>query len=199
MRRTPLVFLCALAFAAPALATVVARLTFTEIVAASDRVVEGRVESTEAFRSPSGIVATRVQVAVERGFRGVKAGERLTFAVAGGELGRVGLVIPGMPRFEANERCILFLTAESSTGMRAPVGLGQGKLRVEVDEKTGVKRLTRSIGAVELLDVKTGKTAPAPAAESFDYAAFTAEVEKLVAADDAVRAKKAPATPKGGK
>lgn len=171
--------------ATSALATVVARRSVPEMVAAADRILEGRVESAVAFEAPIGIVATRVTLTVERGFRNAKEGDTWAFDIPGGEVGDRGLLIPGMPSFEVGEGVLLFLTADTEAGIRLPVGLGQGKYRVVRDPATGEKRLTRSIGAVELLDVKTGRREAAPADERFDYASFTEALEKLVREDDA--------------
>jgi hypothetical protein len=94
---------------------------------------------------------------------------------------------------------ILFLTAETASGIRAPVGLGQGKFGIEIDAKTGEKRVTRALAELEFLDPKSGKTIHGPASEAFDYAKLTAEIESLVAADDARRAKAESRPSSGGK
>jgi hypothetical protein len=178
-------------------ATVVAKLELGDLVERSDRIAEGRVASTETFRNARGTICTRVTIEVSRGFRGAAAGEIFSFAVPGGELGKLGLMIPGMPQFKEGEELLLFLTPETETGVRVPTGLGQGKFGIETDPKTKIKKLARSVGDVDLRDAKTGKAAPAPAREIFEYADFTATIETKIKEDDARKAKKtAPAKEK---
>ena len=186
-----------LVLAAGVAASVVKKMELAEIVSNGELIFEGRVVATDAILNKKGTISTAVTVEVDRPFRGAKASEKLVFWIAGGELGGQGLVIPGMPRFHAGERMLLFLTGETTSGVRAPVGLGQGKFGIEVDPKTGAKRVSRALSDLEFLDPKTGKSGHGPDAEGFDYGKLTAEIESLVAADDARRAK-AESRPSGG-
>lgn len=193
-------FAAVLLGAAGALATVVERLGLPELVQRAAVIAEGRVESATGFVSARGVVCTRVVLEVERNYRGSEGGKRFTFVIAGGEAGNRGLLIPGMPRFEAGERAIVFLTAESTSGVRAPVGLAQGKFRIATDAKTGEKRPSRELGGLELrarsgaVDAKN----PQETLDRLDFATLAAAIERQVREDDARRAGAASRPAPGG-
>ena len=57
--------------------------------------------------------------------------EELELHLPGGRYEGFQTRIPGMPTFVPGERAVLFLTAENHLGQAWPVGLGQGKFRIE--------------------------------------------------------------------
>ncbi|HKB17097.1 MAG TPA: hypothetical protein VKF62_13605, partial [Planctomycetota bacterium] len=138
----------------------------------------GKCLSTRSVLDGAGNIATEVRVEVSRAFKG--GGGDVEFRVPGGVIGDRGFLVPGVPEFSAGEEILLFLTPESPTGLRLPVGLGQGKFRIERDAATGRKTLVRSLGGVRLLDPATGEPVPGPDKERFEYRALTALVERLV-------------------
>ncbi|HET6201884.1 MAG TPA: hypothetical protein VFI25_03665 [Planctomycetota bacterium] len=179
MRRVLFSPLAAALLAGAAAATVVVRLDLQGLTSRSEAILEGKCLSTRPVLDGAGNIATAVRVAVSRAFKGAAVGE-VEFRLPGGEMGDRGLLIPGMPGFSAGEELLLFLTPESPTGIRLPVGLGQGKFRVERDPATGRKALARSLGGVRLLDPATGEALPGPGEERFEYDALAALVERLV-------------------
>jgi hypothetical protein len=84
-----------------------------------------------------------------------------------------------MPVLAVGEEALLFLTAEGRTGLRMPVGLAQGRLRV-VRAPDGTKRLVRPASGLELAGTG-GRTRPA-AELVLDHAAVVARVTAAVAA-----------------
>jgi hypothetical protein len=161
-------------------ASVVVRADLAALVSNAERVVEGRCLSTRPVLDGAGNIATEVRLLVARGFKGAQAGTEIDFRIPGGEMGGEGLVLAGMPTFRAGEEVLLFLTVESHTGIRVPVGLGQGKFSVQRDAATGAKRLARTMGGIQLVDPATGARLEAPGEERFDYERFATAVERLV-------------------
>jgi len=174
----PIVFSALLAGIASA--SVVVRLDLAGLVSRAERIVEARCVSTTPVLDDWGHVLTEVRLRVARGLKNATPGAEIAFRIPGGEIDGQGLVIAGMPRFRVGEEVLLFLTAESHTGIRVPVGLGQGKLVVERDPVTGVKRLRRTMGGLALVDPATGEVLEAPGEERFDYDRFVSVVERLV-------------------
>jgi len=179
MKRT---LLLVLLLAGLASAAVVVRLPLPDLVSRSELILEGRCLSVRSERDPEGLILTVVSVLVDRGYRGTDPGQRVEFRLPGGEVGDDGLVVPGVPTFREGEEVFLFLTPPSPRGVRLPVGLAQGKLRIVRDPGTGERRLERSLAGVDLVDPATGRLVDAPEAETRSYEAFRAEVERLVAA-----------------
>ena len=180
MRRSSLVALLAALGSGLAYGSVVVRLDLPGLVRRAEAVFEGKCLSTRPVLDGAGNVATAVTVRISRSFKGVPTGADVEFRIPGGERGEVGLLIPGMPGFAPGEEILVFLTPESWTGIRMPVGLGQGKFRVETDARTGEKKLARSLGGLDLVDPATGAPLVSPGEEGFDYVAFTAVVDRLV-------------------
>jgi hypothetical protein len=89
-----------------------------------------------------------------------------------------GLVLPGMPRLVQGEEVLLFLSREGKTGLRLPVGLAQGRLRIE-RAPDGTRRLVRETVGLELVDEHGQRLPPGAARELLDYAAVVAQVETL--------------------
>lgn len=164
-------------------ASTVRKLDLEGLVDRADLVFEARVLGTEAGLDEHGRIVTRCTFAVARTLRGAHQAVR-TVSVPGGVLpnGR-GLVIPGVPAFAAGEEALLFLTGESRSGVRLPVGLSQGRLRI-TRAANGAKRFVREHVDVEFVDA-AGRLQPAPPSiETLDYAATIARVEAACAARD---------------
>jgi len=151
------------------------RLDIPELVAEADLVFEGRVLEARTYLEDSGRIETEYTFLVDRTMWGEDQVER-SVVLPGGVLedGR-GLVISGMPSVRAGEDVLVFLSEAGDTGVRMPVGLSQGKFRVETSLQGG-RALTRYNGSLSLLDPATGSLHPAGAQERFDYANVIAEI-----------------------
>lgn len=172
------------------------RLDIAGLVDNADLALEGRVQRARAVLDPSGKrIDTEYTLVVTRTFLGEASSTR-TIKLPGGVLpdGR-GMIIPGLPSLEPGEDVILFLSHANASGMRMPVGLAQGKLRVVTDVK-GERRLVREQGDLALVDGATAR--PADASIVLDYAATIARIEAAVAAKHAREEHDASNRPVGG-
>jgi hypothetical protein len=154
----------------------VQRLEIEQLLGQCDQAFEGRVTNTRVVERGSKCLETEITLSVSRRFWG-QAGREFLLRIPGGVLpdGR-GLLIPGMPAFREGEELLLFLSAESRRGTRMPVGLAQGRFRVEA-RAGGAKVLVREQDELELLDPRTGRTRGAEPRALFDYAAVVARIE----------------------
>lgn len=154
------------------------RLELEELARRASLIVEGRVIATRAFRDTRGEVRTEVTLSVDETFAGEPFATR-RFELPGGVLSDgSGTLIAGMPSVSLGEDALYFLTGESASGLRMPVGLAQGKFRLLRDEQ-GRLGLMRDAAELTLLDPRTGAGAPAPVPVLLDHARV---VERIRAA-----------------
>src|SRR5437667_10401359 len=109
----------------PAHATTVKRLELKDIIAASDAIVQGRVESIRSFWHGKQI-HTEVRVAVSRTLKGPRE-DRLTFLQTGGRVESpvpLEMTVPGAPIFRVGDEAYFFLQP-GTRGERYVVGLFQ--------------------------------------------------------------------------
>lgn len=131
MRSFTLVGLVALGLsaAAPAAATTAVPASVEELARGADAVVRGRVVALTARRSSDGRrISTYVQVEPLSVWRG-QAGARLTVVVPGGEVGGLGQLVVGAPRFAPGEEVVVFVTRAGPVFHEVPA-LAQGKFTV---------------------------------------------------------------------
>jgi hypothetical protein len=67
---------------------------------------------------------------VERGLKGVQAGDQVVFRQFQAAQGRA-VGIPGLPRFSKGNEWLIFLHGDSRIGLTSPVGMEQGLFRLE--------------------------------------------------------------------
>jgi hypothetical protein len=155
------------------------RLDVEGLVAASALVLEGRVLSRQALPTAAGRIATDFEIEAQRTWLGTTPG-RHTVRLPGGVLpDGSGILIAGMPSLLPGEDVILFLTAESSSGARMPVGLSQGKLRVATS-LAGEKVLVRHHAGLDLVHAPGEAATHGASQEHLDYAATVAEIHAAV-------------------
>lgn len=136
MRRSlfAVVFCCLLI--SPVGATLVAPLSFEQLVHESSAVVYGRVTEVRAqWTEDRRFIESVVSLEILKGMKG-GVRETIAFTVPGGQVGRYLNIIPGAPVFAPGDLAVLFLTA---LGPRLPVttGLTQGVYRVQRDGASG--------------------------------------------------------------
>jgi hypothetical protein len=184
-RRNSFLRAAALALAAlgalPALrAGTAVRLGTGDLVQRCDLCVEGRVLSARAVAGPGKRIDTEYAIQVERTFWGDALATR-TVRLPGGVLpDGSGMIVPGVPTLAVGEDAILFLSAADPAGMRIPIGLAQGKLRV-ARGAGGRKRLVRDSLGLALVDPAGGPARAAGESAVLDYAAVIADIEAAVA------------------
>ena len=151
------------------------RLGISEMVECADLVLEGRVRSCQVEEVSPRRIETVVTLDVDRTFWGEDLALR-SIRLPGGVLedGR-GLVISGMPTVQAGEEVLMFLSEEGSSRVRVPVGLSQGKLRVETS-LDGRRVLSRDPGELLVVDPTGGAVRHAASHEHLDYAGVVADI-----------------------
>jgi hypothetical protein len=156
------------------------RLDLQGLVDGAELGLEARVLGLHVELDLRGRPCTRATLAVTRDLIGDARGP-FDVRLPGGVLpDGSGLVLPGMPSLLLGEEVVLFLSEESGAGLRVPVGLAQGKFRVERDA-AGQRTLVRDDADLELLDLASSHVSHANLAAVYDYAAFMAEVQAAVA------------------
>ena len=152
------------------------RLGVPELFERSDLCLEGRVIAVRAVLEGQRRIDTEYTIQVARTLWGESQAVRV-IRIPGGVLpdGR-GMTIPGLPSLALGEETILFLSRADATGMRMPVGLAQGRLRIETD-RVGRKRLVRDTEGLTVVD----PAGSAPPRAVLDYAGTLAEIEAAAA------------------
>jgi hypothetical protein len=118
-----------LVFASTASATVLIPAEFSEMVAASDLVVHGRIVSLRGQTTGDRrAIETLVTVSVMEALKG-DPGSTVYFRVPNGQVGRYRRIMIGAPEFADGEEVILFL-AGRAPALPMPFGLSQGVYRV---------------------------------------------------------------------
>lgn len=115
-------------------AAVMKRATIEELTRASDLVVRGRVAGKEVRSSPDGSrIFTLVKVEVADTLKG-GATKIVEVQVPGGELGDIGQMVHGAPRFADGEEVVVFLQTIGPQREDLPLArvasLAQGKFEV---------------------------------------------------------------------
>jgi hypothetical protein len=129
---------------AAAHATVILPIEFRELVMTAPVIVHGQVvdvrsEWVDGRRS----VETFVTVAASEYLKG-NLGERMTFRVPGGQLGRYRTIFVGAPEFREGDEVVLFLKY-SGPSFPYIIGLSQGAFRVVAEARTGRRMVTTPI------------------------------------------------------
>lgn len=166
------------------------RLELESAVERADVIVEGRVSASIAvLAAPSapttsaqhGRIESHCTLALSRTFLGPGAAT-LELRLPGGVLpdGR-GLALPGLPRLAVGDEVVLLLSKPSRAGLRLPIGLSQGVLRV-VRAADGTRRLAQDLEANTLVDASGRPVAGAGSSALLDYDATIARIEGAVAA-----------------
>ncbi|MCO5169303.1 MAG: hypothetical protein M9894_23410 [Planctomycetes bacterium] len=111
--------------------TTVEALEPEDLVARAEAIVWGDVVSVRAdWDERRARIYTHVEVAPRETLKGQPA-PTVTLKLPGGEVDGVVSVFHGMPRFRLGEEVVLHVTSpHARTGVRLPVGLGQGVHRV---------------------------------------------------------------------
>ena len=162
------------------LAGTAVKLEVDGLVDNADLAFEGRVLTKRSYALPSGRVETEYVVSVRQTWWGAPQGTRV-FRLPGGSLPNgTSMVIPGMPSVELGNDAIFFLSQESPSGMRMPVGLAQGVMGV-VTDRQGYQALVRSQRDLTLVDPATGALLKADPTAVLDYRDTVALIESACA------------------
>ena len=115
-------------------ATAMIPLSLQQLSQGAETIVLGTVTSqASAWNTAQTAIYTDVIINVEEAIKGV-AGPEVTFRIAGGEVGYIGMRASTHPTFHIGERVIVFLRTVGTTAQL--FGLQQGKFTVHDDTVT---------------------------------------------------------------
>lgn len=174
-------------------ATSLMRYDLKTLTLNAESVFVGRCNSATA-ELIDGQIYTRYRFEVAETVKG-KADDEIEIHLPGGTyLGR-RFHIAGMPTFSPGEELVLFLTERNQLGHAWPVGLSQGRFRIE---RTGAAKQARVFQELDGLSFYTAgaasaakRTSPLPPVQGLPLDEFLARVRALIdpsaEADDDVR------------
>lgn len=165
------------------------RMGVEDLVLAADLVLEGRVVSRRALTSTSGRIDTAYTLAVARTFQGTHEPTREVRLPGGVRPDGLGMIVPGMAGLAVGEDVILMLSPPSTDGLRMPIGLAQGELRI-VTDRFGQRLAVRPNADLALANGVTGVVQPGESASIVDYAELVATIEAAVATKRATGGKR---------
>lgn len=169
--------LAAFLITSPADGSIVQGLELEELIAKADRIILGRVLFSESFLRSDRQIGTWHRIEVEREIRGRAPDEReVIVETLGGQIGDIGMRVEGEATFQVGERVLVFVRGGGPYTAFRPVGMGQGVMRVRMEQgvetvrqsreglmllrRDAQGRLKRSLGAMprpERLDVLLSK------------------------------------------
>jgi hypothetical protein len=130
--------------ASPADGSIVQGLDLQELVAHADRIVLGRVLFSESFVRGDGQLGTWHRIEVERELRGQAPDEReVIVETIGGRMGDLAMRVEGEPSFSVGERVLVFMRDDGLYAAFRPVGMGQGVMRVRMEQGVETVRQNR--------------------------------------------------------
>jgi hypothetical protein len=142
--------LAAFLITSPADGSIVQGLELEELTAEADRIVLGRVLLSESFLHPDGQIGTWHRIEVEREIRGRAPDEReVIVETLGGQIGDIAMRVEGEATFQVGERVLVFVRGGGPYTAFRPVGMGQGVLRVRMEQ--GVETVRQSREGLMLL------------------------------------------------
>jgi hypothetical protein len=110
------------------------RLSLPQLIQGAETIVLGTVtHQVSAWNATHTAIYTDVTMEVAEAMKGA-VGPEVTFRIAGGEVGDIGMRTSTHPTFRIEERVIVFLHSEGSTAQL--FGLQQGKFTVSDDTVT---------------------------------------------------------------
>jgi hypothetical protein len=137
-------FLGALLVTSPANGSIVQALDLDELVGQSDQILLGRVVFSESFQRSDGLLGSWHRIVVERDVRGSASGQReVIVETLGGSIGDVAMRVEGEPSFSVGERVLVFVREGRGGATLRPVGMGQGVMRVRVEQGVETVRQAR--------------------------------------------------------
>ena len=119
--------------------------TFSELVAEATQIVRVEVIETTARLSTSQhgpVIHTYVRTRVLRQLKGERIEGELTLRLQGGQVGTMGMEIPGMPQFKPGERCMVFVE-KNGTAFCPLVAAMHGRYHIVTDPATGLEHVLR--------------------------------------------------------
>lgn len=146
-----------LIWASTAGTTTVLKMGLEGLVANSDRIVVGTVESIDSYRENDQIF-TKTTVRVEQNWKGSEAAKnKITIRQPGGRIGDMVTRVHGMPNYRQQEQVLVFLQKRTDRPGFAVTGLRQGKFSVAIGPDGSTKFVVPRLGEVQLLEPDPSK------------------------------------------
>jgi len=137
------VLLAAFLVTSPADGSIVQALDLDDLVGQSDQILLGRVVFSESFQRANGTLGTWHRIIVERDLRGSASGEgEVIVETLGGHIGDLAMRVEGEPSFSVGERVVVFVREGGGYSAFRPIGMGQGVMRVRMEE--GVETVSQT-------------------------------------------------------
>jgi hypothetical protein len=115
-------------------ATTVLPLSFDEVEARASVIIVATITRATPWRDAGGLIRTDLELSDVRRVGGPgPAPTRLTFT--GGEIGRIGVRVHGMPAWEIGGRAVFFVEGDGRTTACPTVGWGQGYLPLDAADR----------------------------------------------------------------
>jgi hypothetical protein len=138
--RSAVLFALIVAASSAASATTLLKKNLDDLIRESDAIVVGTVTAVQAERAASGDLHSFVTLTDLQVIHGEYYEAGLTLRLEGGRVGQDVRVIIGSPRFQANERVLLFIHGNGQYFVPL-VGWTQGVFRLTLDAGTGKDRV----------------------------------------------------------
>jgi hypothetical protein len=165
----------------PARGATIRRLNLDALIARSQIVVHARVTGTRPYwDEETGTIWTATELQVLDAAKG-SSGRSLIVKEPGGELGKVGHLFPGVPKFAVGDEVVVFLYSGPGNRLRV-TGLHQGVYAVATDRDTG-RSFVRPAGARHAEAVYERGSRPSPqllSADEYRLADFLQSVRQRV-------------------
>jgi hypothetical protein len=166
---------------APSLeAATVQRFDLEALATSAEKVFVGRCQRT-SVELIDGSISTRYLFTVDDVLKGT-IDPHVELVLPGGKFQGVLSRIPGMPTFVPGEEVILFLSAENQLGSAWPIGLGQGKFRIE---RTAAKpaRVFQELEGLSFYPASAAKRSSSqPSFQGLELKAFLTHLRPLIGA-----------------
>jgi len=136
---------------------VIRQVSLKEVVDLCTDVCVGLVDRLEAERDPwSGMIYTLATIRVEECTLGAVQDSELTVKTLGGEVGDIGVFVPGAAVLEEGEEVLLFLVDDGEGSYRVIHG-AMGKYTITEDPFTGQKSATNSVEGIQAIEGSAGE------------------------------------------
>lgn len=167
---------------APAAASILAKLSLTDMAGRADRALLGTVEGVRSRRlGDGGYIVTEVQIRCTREILGVPAGTVFTVSHLGGEVGELGQKVFGEASYKVGQEVLV--VAEERGGAFFAVGMAQGAMHVERDARSGERRVRIDLSGAELQASSPGPVEPT--ASGANVETVVGQLQTLLAAKQA--------------
>lgn len=136
--------LASLLFIPSAQATVLLQTPRPELIKRADAIVRGKVTATRSFWTPEhDAILTEVIVQVVRNYRGAE--QTISFTMPGGEVGKTGMVVAGVPTFATGEEILVLLRRHHGHFSLSSMGLSAFRVTREKNQAPTVRQLSSGI------------------------------------------------------